>query len=128
MSNINHLSIHPLIGSADDIKWSAECVAETKCSNAFVMGVNDDDEPIFCVSSGEFENLDEVKINTAEIVAVIYYDHSSCQLEEGGYHKWEMLYIKGGKRGQKYLDLYLAKAKEYSLVYADIENRTKLRV
>lgn len=129
MSTINHLSIYPLIGNADNIKWSAECIADFKQSrsNAFVMGVDDNDEPIFCVSAGEKEYLGDVKINTADIVAVIYYDHSSENLE-GGYNKWEMLYIKGGKRGQKYLDKYLANAKENQVVYADIENKTKLKV
>lgn len=129
MSNINHLSIYPLIGNADEIKWSAESVAGMKrydC-NAYVMGVNDDDESLFCINPGETDELENVRINSSEIVAVIYYDHSS-QFLEGGYEKWEMLFIKGGKRGQDYLNRFLAMAAENGCVYADIENNTKLRV
>lgn len=130
MSNINHLSIYPLIGNADEIKWSAESVADRsmKHTNAYVMGVNDDDECLSCVNAGEEDDLENVKINTAEIVAVIYYDHSCSELLEGGYEKWEMLFVKGGKRGQEYLKRYLAMAEENGCSYADIENKTKLRV
>lgn len=129
MSNINHLSIYPLIGNADEIKWSAESVAglKRKDSNAYVMGVNDEDECLFCINPGDTDELENVKINTSEIVAVMYYDHS-CAFLEGGYEKWEMLFIKAGKRGQDYLNRFLAMAAENGCVWADIENNTKLRV
>lgn len=130
MSNINHLSIYPLIGNADEIKWSAESVASMKRNgcNAYVMGVNDEDECLFCINPGEEDELENVRINSSEIVAVMYYDHSCSELLEGGYEKWEMLFVKGGKRGQNYLNNFLSMAAENGCIYADIDNRTKLQI
>ena len=126
----NSLILYPLSGNADAIKGYADTIARffnANNSNAYVMAFDDDNEILWCVQAGDEDSLEDCKL-TSEVARVEIYDHSSiCHAEaEGGFWKFEQVYLRAGKRGQRSLEQYAALIRKNSIVIDEFENNTKL--
>lgn len=126
----NSLILYPLSGNADAIKGYADTIARffnANNSNAYVMAFDDDNEILWCVQAGDENSLEDCKL-TSEVTRVEIYDHSSiCHAEtEGGFWKFEQVYLRAGKRGQRSLEQYAALIRKNGIVIDEFENNTKL--
>lgn len=126
----NSLTLYPLSGNADAIKDYADTIARfcnANSSNAYVMAFDDDNEILWCVQAGDEDSLEDCKL-TSEVARVEIYDHSAtCHAEtEGGFWKFEQVYLRAGKRGQRSFEQYAALLRKNGIVIDEFENHTKL--
>lgn len=125
----NSVILYPLSGNAEAIKDYADTIARfcnANSSNAYVMAFDDENEILWCVQAGEEDSLADCKI-TSEVARVEIYDHSPLRYAETeGLWKFEQVYLRSGKRGQRSLDQYAALLQENGCTVDEFENRTKL--
>lgn len=125
----NSLILYPLSGNADAIKGYAETIARfcnANSSNAYAMAFDDNNEILWCVQAGDEDSLEDCKL-TSEVARVEIYDHSSlCYTETEGLWKFEQVYLRAGKRGQRSLEQYAALLRKNDIVINEFENHTKI--
>lgn len=125
----NSLTLNPISGNADAIKDYADTIARfcnANSSNAYVMAFDDDNEILWCVQAGDEDSLEDCKL-TSEVARVEIYDHSPvCYAETESFWKFEQVYLRAGKRGQRSLEQYAVLLRKNGIVVDEFENRTKL--
>ena len=106
-----NISIWNLKGQAQNIRMTAECIADCKCTNAYVMGLDDEGEPLWTIQQGsDKDDFDQIDLTSSKLAAVEYYDYATDG--EICTEKWEQVWVRAGKRGQSYLEKYFSKRNE----------------
>jgi len=126
-----NISIWNLKGSAESIRMTAECIADCKYTNAYVMGLDDEGETLWTIQAGsDNDDFAEIDMTSSKLAAVEYYDYATDG--EICTEKWEQVFVRAGKRGQAYLEKFFSTRDESldegSFEYGFIENHSNLKV
>lgn len=126
-----NITIWNLKGQAANIRMTAECIADCKYTNAYVMGLDDEGEPLWTIQSGsDKDDFDQIDLTSSKLAAVEYYDYATDG--EICTEKWEQVWVRAGKRGQSYLEKYFSKRNELlnegCLEFGFIENHSNQKV
>lgn len=126
-----NITIWNLKGQAANIRMTAECIADCKYTNAYVMGLDDEGEPLWTIQSGsDKDDFDQIDLTSSKLAAVEYYDYATDG--EICTEKWEQVWVRAGKRGQSYLEKYFSRRDESlnegCFEYGFIENQSNLKV
>lgn len=126
-----NILIMNLKGRAYEIRDIAETIADCRCTNAYVMGLDDEGEPLWTIQQGSSkEDFDQIDMTSSKLAAVEYYDYATDG--EKCTEKWEQVWVRAGKRGKAYLDKFFANRdellKEGCFEYGEIENRSSQKI
>lgn len=126
-----NISIWNLKGQAANIRMTAECIADCRCTNAYVMGLDDEGEPLWTIQSGsDKDDFYQIDLTSSELAAVEYYDYATDG--EICTEKWEQVWVRAGKRGKSYLEKFFSRRDEIlndgCFDYGFIENNSSQKV
>lgn len=126
-----NISIWNLKGMAENIRMTAECIADCRSTNAYVMGFDDEGEILWTIQSGsDKDDFDQIDMTSSKLAAVEYYDYATDG--EICTEKWEQVFVRAGKRGQAFLEKYFSNRdeslEEGHFEYGFIENNSNLKV